>query len=68
MGKDKLNRMLKAARTEKGYNQASLAKQLKVTQATISHWDNNIAGAKFGDVIKLCKLLELDITELAKEV
>lgn len=68
MGKDKLNRMLKAARTEKGYNQTSLAKQLKVTQATISHWDNDIAGAKFGDVVRLCKLLDIEITELAKEV
>ena len=65
---DKNKRLLKAARAEQGYNQRALAKKLNVSQATISNWDNNIETASFGDVVKLCRLLKIDINELERNI
>lgn len=66
---DRLKCMLRAARASKGYTQTALAKTLKCSQSCISSWESgNLDTASFGDIVRMCQLLNIDITELAKEV
>lgn len=59
---------LKAARIMAGYTQVQLAKVLGKTQSTVSSWENGGLGeARLNDVLKLSKLLGVDIKDLVKE-
>jgi DNA-binding XRE family transcriptional regulator len=66
---EKIKRILRAKRAERGYTQSSLAKAMNCTQTCISNWETGgLGGAAFADVIKLCKLLRIDVAELAKDI
>ncbi len=49
---------LKEARTRKGINQTQLAKELDVTQAQISMFENGVNSLSSDQIIKLVKVLE----------
>ena len=68
MNSTALKRKLKAARAENGYTQAQLAKKLKCAQNSISLWEKDISSARFKDVVHLCRLLGLDISDIEKDV
>ena len=59
------NRKLKAARAALGMTQDDLANRLNVSPSAISKWEVDIKKVNFGDVIKICKILNIDISELA---
>lgn len=48
----------------KGYSQKRLAKQLGVSIALISHWEQGVTMPGFVNIIKLCVLFEVTPTEL----
>ncbi len=59
------NRKLKAARAALGMTQDDLANRLNVSPSAISKWEVDIKKVNFGDVIKICKILNIDISDLA---
>ena len=61
---ERYRRKLKAARSAKDLTQAAVAKMLKIEQPSYSRWENNIDLVSFGNVKLLCKILDVDITDL----
>lgn len=56
---------IKLARVSKGLTQEQLAKRLGIKQSTLSQWEKNIDRVSFGDVRRLCKILGINIEEVA---
>ena len=65
MDNKNLNR-LKVVLAEKGQSNKWLAEQLGVTQATVSKWVTNTSQPNLDMLIKLSKILEVDLQELAR--
>ena len=57
-------RVLKAARVSLGLTQSALAKRLKVSQTTVSHWEKNIGIISLNDLVFYCKMLNLDASRI----
>lgn len=58
---------LTALREEKGWSQEKLAKKVGVTPRTIRTWESDrdyLRNAKVKNIVKLCKVLKIDIDEL----
>lgn len=56
---------LKRRRKELGFTQEKLAEELGVTSKTVKNWENEIfnhSGMKLENVIRLCKVLNCDIS------
>lgn len=58
------NRKIKAARAALGMTQNDLANRLNVSPSAISKWETDISKVNFGDVIMICQILKIDISEL----
>lgn len=65
MDNKNLNR-LKVVLAEKGQSNKWLAEQLGVTQATVSKWVTNTSQPNLDMLIKLSKILEVDLQELVR--
>ncbi len=57
-------RRLKAARAALGYTQAEVAEVLGVASSTVCKWETNIYAVNVGDIVRLCELLEISISDL----
>lgn len=55
---------IKSARVLKGMTQEQVAKRLGIKQSTLSQWEKDIDHVSFGDVRRLCKVLEISIGEV----
>ncbi len=58
-------RKLKAARAKAAMTQEDVAEVMGVTKSAISRWEKDIDNVNFGDVLKLCRILDIDISDLA---
>lgn len=56
-----IGNIIKTARISKGLSQQELADNLNVTRQAISNWENNISYPDQSIIVKLCKLLNVDI-------
>ena len=65
MDNKNLNR-LKVVLAEKGQSNKWLAEQLGVTQATVSKWVTNTSQPNLDMLIKLSKILNVEIQELVR--
>lgn len=65
MSNKNLNR-LKVVLAEKGLSNKWLSEQLGITQATVSKWVTNTSQPNLDMLIKLSKILEVDIQELIR--
>lgn len=65
MDNKNLNR-LKVVLAEKSLSNKWLAEQLGVTQATVSKWVTNTSQPNLDMLIKLTKVLEVDLRELIR--
>lgn len=65
MSNKKLNK-LKVVLAEKGLSNKWLAEQLGITQATVSKWVTNTSQPNLDMLIKLSKVLEVDINDLVR--
>ncbi|MBQ7070641.1 MAG: helix-turn-helix transcriptional regulator [Ruminococcus sp.] len=59
-------RMLRAAREAKGLTQEKMAKKLGCCKSNYSLIENDIDKVSFGRVYELCRILSIDIKELAE--
>ena len=50
---------IKELREEKGLSQKELAKELSVTQTTISKWEQDIRNPDIYTIVKMCKLFNV---------
>ncbi len=58
-------RLLKGAIVEQGLTMEKMAKKMgKRTGATISEWCADIYNVRLADVIRLCAVLKVDVTQL----
>ena len=57
--KESFGEKLKTARTQKGFTQYELAKKLKVTNGTISNWENNISKPDLDLLCNICGVLNV---------
>lgn len=53
MNKKAIKLTLEAARVNAGYKQSEAAKQLGITQSTLSNWENNSTKLSYIDAIKI---------------
>lgn len=53
MNKKGIKLTLEAARVNAGYKQSEAAKQLGITQSTLSNWENNSTKLSYIDAIKI---------------
>ena len=60
-----VSRKLKAARATSAMTQDDVAAALGVSKSAICKWEHNIDCVNFGDVLRLCDLLGIDISDLA---
>jgi HTH-type transcriptional regulator / antitoxin HipB len=58
---DQLGPKLRAARVQRGWTQADVAKQLGISTQAVSKLENNAGRASFDRVHRLCLLLGLDL-------
>ena len=65
MDNKNLNR-LKVVLAEKGLSNKWLSEQLGVTQATVSKWVTNTSQPNLDMLIKLSKILEVELGELVR--
>ena len=65
MDNKNLNR-LKVVLAEKGLSNKWLAEQLGITQATVSKWVTNAAQPPLETLMKIAKVLEVDLNELVR--
>ncbi|MBO5449284.1 MAG: helix-turn-helix transcriptional regulator [Ruminococcus sp.] len=61
---ERYRRKLKAARAAKDLSQEAIAKRFRIDRSSYSRWENNIDLVSFGNVKLLCKILDIDITDL----
>lgn len=59
-----LGKNIKELRTEKGYTQQGLAKEVGVTQGAIYFWEKEINEPTAGYLIKLAKIFNVSLDEL----
>ena len=59
-------RKLKSARAAKDLTQAAIARKFKIKSSSYSRWESNIDLVSFGNVKLLCKILDIDITNLTE--
>ena len=59
-------RKLKAARAAADLSQDDVAKKFKIDRLSYSRWENDIDLVSFGNVKLLCKILDIDITDLTE--
>lgn len=55
---------LKAAREAKGFSLAYVAGKLKVSKATVGHWETASRAIKHNDLAAFCKLLDVSADEV----
>lgn len=55
---------IKQLRTERGISQPDLAKALKVSNGTISFWENGVNEPKATYIIRLCQFFEVSANYL----
>lgn len=65
MDNKNLNR-LKVVLAEKGLSNKWLSEQLGITQTTVSKWVTNTSQPNLDMLIKLSKILEVDLQELVR--
>lgn len=58
--------IIKSKITEKGYTQRKIAKELDISEVTLSKWINGKLG-NIDKFIKLCIMLDIDVNELIKK-
>lgn len=59
------SRVLKAARAKADMTQEDVAAMLGISKSALCKWEQNIDNVNFGDILKLCRILDIDISELA---
>jgi len=64
---ESIGEKLKNARIQKGLGQSELAKHLKVTDTTISDWENNISKPNLEMLTYLCEVLDIKPSYLIKD-
>lgn len=57
-------RRLKAARATADMTQDDVAAAMGVSPSAVCRWEKNIDDVNFGDVIRICKLLNIKVSEL----
>ena len=65
MGNRNLNR-IKVILADKGLTNKWLAEQLGITQATVSKWVTNTSQPNLDTLIKISKILEVELQELVR--
>ena len=55
---------LKYLRESKGMSKSDLAKRMKISQSTISRWENNEMGITIGNAYDLANVLNISIADL----
>jgi HTH-type transcriptional regulator/antitoxin HipB len=65
---DQLGPMLRAARLQRGWTQADVAKQLGVTTQAVSKLENNAGRASFDRIHRLCLVLGQELCLQKKSV
>ena len=55
---------LKAARRAKGYTQKAVAEKMYMTQQQYSRFENGVFELKYGQILRLCELLDMTPNEL----
>ena len=65
MGVKKLNR-LKVVMAEKNLSNTWLSEKLGVSQATVSKWMTNFSQPNLETLIKISKVLDVDVNELIR--
>lgn len=60
----RMGNLIKTKRIEKGLSQLELAELIGTDQRNISKWESGIYDPTFGFVLKLIKVLEIDIRTL----
>lgn len=61
---------IRSARLERPepMTQEALARELGVSQPTISGWESGEVFPTFGNIVRLCRLLDLDVTSLVEKI
>lgn len=59
-----IGNLIKNSRTKKGLSQQELADNLSVTRQAVSNWENNISYPDQSVIVKLCKLLDIEIKNI----
>ena len=59
-----MGEVIRAARIEKGLSQTELARELEVTQVTISYWENGLTIPPTKKLPKLAEVLGIPIESL----
>ncbi len=59
-----IGNLIKNARTQKGLSQQELADNLNVTRQAVSNWENSISYPDQSIIVKLCKLLDIEIKNI----
>lgn len=55
---------LKAARRAKGYTQKAVAEKMYMTQQQYSRFENGVFELNYGQILRLCELLDMTPNEL----
>lgn len=64
MNQQKVGQFLKTLRNEKSFTQAELAEVLRVSNRSISRWENGITMPDFDLLIELAKYYEVEVGEI----
>lgn len=62
-----IGQRIKELRTEKGWTQKELAKQVGVSQKAIDYWERNVNEPKIGYFIALLKVFDISYDEFFEE-
>lgn len=63
----KSGRKIKVAIVQQGLTQEKLAKQMGVTQSTVSYWIRDIDRISVGNLKRLCRILNISLTDVLEE-
>lgn len=55
---------LTTSRESKGYNKTKISKELDVVRSTITLWEKGDRKPSIDNIVKLCKLLNMDANKL----
>lgn len=63
----KSGRKIKVAIVQQGLTQEKLAKQMGVNQSTVSSWIRDIDRISVGNLKRLCRILNISLTDVLEE-
>ena len=64
MNQEKVGKFIAKLRKEKNMTQQELANKLNITDRAVSHWENGRSMPDAGIMLKLCKILNVNVNEL----